>query len=313
MNQERLAILQQLAEGKVTVDEATNLLQARQPSMPSAPMAAPDALTSSLFQLGDWLRRFGERTANGKVEESFDCEIDGANFQAIAVQSVNGDVSYTGADQTTFVIHARKVVKAPDQAMAEAFASQVQVRVEPKAGTLQVYADYPKPPRQVSVQVTFTIQGPHALTVEGQSTNGQVAIREVTGQVKAQSTNGEVQVTAITGGVEAKSTNGSVQAHRLVLTTASSFASQNGAIQLEVQQGQPPMTATTVNGSVQVALPVDYQGQIEARTQNGEIQTALPIRVTHRTRNQLRGQIGSGSEALLKLQSQNGTITVTHA
>ncbi len=315
MRQERIEILQMLEADQVTVSEALQLLQSQQ-NDPVAVDTRPDTTDAHRvqpFHLGEWLQKLGALTARKTVAVPFDWEGDSAALHTLAVQSVNGSVMYTGAAQNTIALHAHQVIKAPDRASAEAFARQVQIRVEPQDGTLRVYADYPKPPRHVKVQVNFTIQGPHTLTVDGQSTNGHVDLRGVEGMVKAQSTNGEVRLAAISGRVEAKSTNGSVRASDLRLTDASHFASQNGSLHLQVQQGQAALEATTVNGSVQLTLPADYQGQLDARTQNGTIRTDFPLQLTQQGRKQLIGKIGGGGEALLKLQSQNGSVTVTAA
>jgi len=321
MNEARIEILQMLDTGKVTADEATRLLNALQRNMPVPSPTEPTIATATVtatsippaatpFRLTEWLQALAGSAAKQKVEEHFDWELDSTALQTIAVQTVNGSLAYVGATQETIAVHAHKVVKAPDAATAAEFARQVQIRIEPQAGVLRIYADYPKPPRHVEVQVTFAIQGPHAINLDGQSTNGHVTVTGVEGLVKARSTNGGVQLDGITGEIMAKSTNGDVQVNTVTLTTASHFASQNGSLRIHVQHGAAPITATTVNGGVSLTLPPTYNGQLDARTQNGNIRTDFPMQVTQRARNRVVGQIGGGGEALLKLQSQNGNITL---
>lgn len=327
MSQRRIQILQLLEEGKVTADEATLLLKAPLTNVATPTITAPaitpgvatapgpqstpgDAPGAAKFRLGDWLQQLIAVTVKQKVEETLDWTLDRAGIETLAVQTINGAVTYTGAAQNEITIHADKVVKAPDQASAEAFARQVAIRLEPQAGVLRIYADYPSPPRHVEVQVSFTLHGPHTMNLDAQSTNGHVTVTGVEGMVTAKSTNGEVQVEAITGQLEAKSVNGGIQANRLTLTEASQFVSQNGSLLINVEQGQAPITVTTVNGGIRLALPPIYEGQLDARTQNGNVHTDFPLSVTQRARNRLVGQIGVGGEALLKLQSQNGNITL---
>jgi hypothetical protein len=318
MSQRRIQILQLLEEGKVTADEATLLLKAPLTNVATPAITAPgsqstsgDAQGAAKFRLGDWLQQLIAVTVKQKVEEAFDWTLDRAGIETLAVQTINGAVTYTGAAQNEITIHAHKVVKAPDQASAEAFARQVEIRIEPQAGVLRIYADYPRPPRNVEVQVTFAIHGPRAINITAQSTNGHVAVTGVEGEVHAQSTNGEVQLQDVAGWIEGKSTNGNVHAEQLTLTAASHFTSQNGALVINVQQGQTPLTATTVNGSIRLTLPANYAGQIDARTHNGCIRSDFPTRATEQARNRLVGALGAGGEALLKLRSQNGNVTLT--
>lgn len=313
MSQEQMKVLQMLDEGKITTDEATTLLQKVATSVTSVAPAVEGAASSPWSEIGEWLRKLLAVVNKEKVEEQVDSQIDSAGLQTVAVQSTNGAITYSGQDQNTIAIHAHKVVRAPDQATAAAFARQVEIRIEPQADTLRIYATYPKPPRHVEVEVSFLINGPHRMNVNGHSTNGAVVCQAVTGNVQAESTNGEIRIAEINGGVSAQCTNGGVSAKGLTLTAASKFSSQNGDVRVHVQQGQAPMTATTVNGSVHLTLPPDYQGQLDARTQNGQVRTTFQTQITARSRNRLIGQIGGGGEALLKLQSQNGDITLAAA
>jgi hypothetical protein len=261
--------------------------------------------------LGDWLKRLVAVTRKQTVEERFEQQIDRASLQKVTIQTTNGAVDYVGDLQEAIAVQVYKRVKAPDRATAEAFARQVAIHIEPQADTLRIYHTHPKPPRHVEVEVSFTVNGPPNMNVAGHSTNGQVALRQIDGSVQAESTNGELRLAEINGAVTARCTNGNVSAKRMTLTEASNFSSQNGAVRVDVHQGQAPITATTVNGSVHLTLPPDYRGQLDARTQNGQVRTTFQPQITARTRNRLIGQIGGGGEALLKLQSQNGDVTLT--
>lgn len=260
--------------------------------------------------LGDWLMRLVAVTRKQKVEEHLAQQINCAGLQKVAIQTTNGAVDYVGDRPETIAIQVYKRVKAPDHATAAAFARQVAVHVEPQADTLRIYHTYPKPPRHVEVEVSFTVHGPPTMNVTGHSTNGQVALRQIDGAAQAESTNGEIRLDAISGAVTAKCTNGGVNARGLTLTAASEFRSHNGGVHVTVHGGQAPITATTLNGSVHLALPPAYRGQLDARTQNGQVRSTFQTQITTRSRNRLVGQIGDGGADLLKLQSQNGNVTL---
>ncbi len=314
MSQERSKILQMLDEGQVTVDEATVLLKTLQSSPTPAQIdtvqrPTPDQVGNS-FLLGAWIKRLASVAVKQKVEEELAWEINSVAVQTITVQTVNGSIQYTGADQQSITVHAHKIVRAPDVASAEAFARQVQIHSEIQDGILQLYPEHPKPPRHVAVEVTFTISGPRTINVTGHSTNGNVHVQSIAGVAHAHSTNGDVQVNAITGTIQAQTTNGNIRATALTLHGTSEFTSQNGSLSVDVEHGQPSIKAGTVNGSVRLHLPVDYTGHLDARTENGQVRTNFPSRTTQLARNHILGQIGATGEARLKLRSQNGNVTL---
>jgi len=328
MNEERRKILQMLENGKLTAAEATALIEAITIT-PTAPVLSANVpahhskthpkrshqLSVDKLNLGEWLKQLLGVVAKLSHVETFDWTHDPIGIQQLAIESVNGAIAYTGHEQSQFVVHAEKMVKAPDLAAAEEFARQVQIHVTPENGgnLLHVYAEYPKPPRHVEVIVSFTVHGPQRLQVNGRSSNGPVRINDVQGEVQARSTNGEVRLQRIIGLIHATTTNGDVKGEALTLEQASEFASQNGAIRVTVDAGQAPITATTVNGAVHLTLPADYAGQLDARTQNGRVRTDSQTHITQRSQNWLVGSIGAGGEALLKLRSQNGNVTLALA
>ncbi len=313
MSQERSKILQMLEAGQVTVDEATKLLNSLPASLDAVSTPVPPVNATKAgegFQLGEWIKRLATILVKQQVTEELDRQIDDPTIQSLVVRTTNGSIHYSGGNQSRIAIHARKIVRAPDMSSAEAFARQVQLHSDIQAGVLHLYAEHPKLPPHLSVEVSFTVQGPRALNVTGQSTNGSVTVQEIEGVVQIQSTNGNVQAESITGSVQASSTNGAVHATALTLRAASEFSSQNGAVTVDVVRGQPSIQASTVNGSVRLSLPADYGGHLEARTQNGQIHTDFPIRASRLARNWVVGQIGTGGEARLELRSQNGNVTL---
>jgi DUF4097 and DUF4098 domain-containing protein YvlB len=71
------------------------------------------------------------------------------------------------------------------------------------------------------------------------------------------------------------------------------------------------MTFTTGSGSVRVALPSDFNGELSANTGNGSITSDFEVRVQGRLNStRLRGSIGTGNGPTIKISSGNGRIEV---
>ena len=89
------------------------------------------------------------------------------------------------------------------------------------------------------------------------------------------------------------------------------FTNANGPIDIRLGAGAAPLTATSTNGHVDLRLPADFNGQLDARTINGQIQAAADLgamRVVKRTR--VEGSIGAGGAAQVRVCAHNGDVSV---
>ncbi len=158
------------------------------------------------------------------------------------------------------------------------------------------------------VSVTQTVAD-----VDAASGNGDVRITESLGRVTASTGNGDVTITSARGAVKASSGNGRITANTSLGPVEASTG--NGDIDVRMTKlptDQGSMTFTTGSGSVQVSLPGDFNGEIDANTGNGSIDTGdFEIRVQGRlSASRIRGTIGTGNGPLIKLRSGNGRLSL---
>ena len=66
----------------------------------------------------------------------------------------------------------------------------------------------------------------------------------------------------------------------------------------------------TANGSIDLKLPENFSGQIDAKTSKGRVRSDFPIPFTDKSEKQLAGKIGDGGSAKVKLRTTNGNINV---
>jgi DUF4097 and DUF4098 domain-containing protein YvlB len=70
------------------------------------------------------------------------------------------------------------------------------------------------------------------------------------------------------------------------------------------------MSYETVNGSITVHLPAEFQGQLNMETVNGTLHTDFPITVQGRFNpRRIRSTVGTGGP-LVTLETVNGSIEV---
>ena len=72
--------------------------------------------------------------------------------------------------------------------------------------------------------------------------------------------------------------------------------------------GTTRIASETGNGSVTVALPRDFEGEVEARSGHGEVHSDFPITITGPIRSgHLRGVIGRGGPRI-RMSTGNGRL-----
>ena len=102
----------------------------------------------------------------------------------------------------------------------------------------------------------FVITVPHDTHLDIEvSMGGQVSVADISGDVSITNLNGEISLSDLSGGALVESMNGEIEA---------SF--------LEVHEGRP-LSFSSMNGEIELHLPVDTQANVRFRSQNGTILT----------------------------------------
>lgn len=144
--------------------------------------------------------------------------------------------------------------------------------------------------------------------VEVRSGNGDVRITLTAGQVDVTTGNGELEIDGATGPVRATTGNGRVY----VLTSTGPVTARTGNGEIDVRMktltGTSDMQFTTGNGSVTVALPSNFNGEIDASTGHGEFRSDFEIRILGRLNpRHIRGTIGEGGRRI-RMSTGNGRL-----
>ena len=101
------------------------------------------------------------------------------------------------------------------------------------------------------------------------------------------------------------SSNGRIEGTIESLEDEGLFTTDLGRIDVKVRKGIAPITATTSNGTIEVTLPADFSGKLDAKTSNGQIKsefTTLAGVTKTGPKNSLVGQIGDSGETTIKLR-----------
>lgn len=349
MSEEKIAILRMLEEGKITAEEAERLLRAvgeeagredqkekkdffgtvgegigrafktvQDIDVDRIVNEAVDSVQRSpagrfVSEVVDEVTEaVGDFAASGEREEVVEEEewtLDGEGVARVRAETGNGGITLSAAEDDQVRVRAVKKVRGRDQEATREFAGQVKITVEQVGDEIRITREYPRPPRGIRVEVGYEIQAPPRLDLSLHALNGKIRVQGAGANVEAVSANGAVELEGGRGQIRAHTKNGKINAAVEVLEGGGEFASLNGRVEVKINEGQAPVEAKTLNGSIELTLPGDFNGQLDAETTNGQVQSEFPITVTGKVKkNHLEGPIGHGGEDAVRLHTLNGSI-----
>ncbi len=373
MNEELQRILRMVREGKLTPEQAQMLIEAlmARPGEERGKRKEETAFEEAMEQLRkafqgvDWRRiqhewkriseEIREQTRRGWEEAQrafrgmgrwdidlrlgtvqdveFDQTIDIPASARLIVQNVLGDVRVRGQEGTTQMrVHAEGAIRAesPEQAEqgAGAWAPVIEQRGDvvfvrvARAGKFASADVDITVPTGISVEIQstagdVTVEGTRA-AVSVESASGDITVREATDTVRlisasgdivleraeadnidVQTQSGDIRCDSCTSGEElrARTASGDIVAQQLSAKRVS-FTSASGDIRLEFRQ---PFSGEahlqTASGDVAVSLPQGSYCTVRVISTDGEVQNQLGITLTRNERGEWEGTFGTGAEA----------------
>ena len=148
--------------------------------------------------------------------------------------------------------------------------------------------------------------------VDVYTVDGSITIDTLTGDSKLHSGDGAVAVEHFDGKCEASSTDGSI--HLGGRFDFLNIRSTDGSVEAKVAPGSRMSSAwsiRTVDGSVDLALPHDFQANLDASTGDGHITLGLPVAVQGNIgKTEVRGAMNGGGPALT-IHTGDGSIHIS--
>ncbi len=118
-------------------------------------------------------------------------------------------------------------------------------------------------------RVDFRVTVPADVSIDLESSNGDLVIEGITGGVVLRTSNGDIDLDRLTGEIDAKTSNGSIIGRGLESPAVDADTS-NGRISLVFEEPPDRLVAETSNGNIDIGLPA-LPYRINANTSNGDI------------------------------------------
>jgi DUF4097 and DUF4098 domain-containing protein YvlB len=232
----------------------------------------------------------------------------GSLFEA---QTHNGYITITGADVNKCSLTATITARADTEENAQKLAEAVEVKLVPISNRLTAKIEKLELAPDECVNVSFDVTVPGQTGTDLASHNGDITIKNLTGQLNGTTHNGEVVAEKTSGTAELKTHNGEIVCKEI--SGNIKLRTHNGSVEAFYSTTAPPVcniSIITHNGSANLTPPPNFSAKVEASTHNGSIDTDLPITVTGEvTKRKLTGTIGTG-QGELYLETHNGSIKI---
>ncbi len=264
------------------------------------------AVTGAVDSVSDIVDLPEEDREKRRVKQQLDV-FKGTGITKIDAQTANGQITLEGSDRDGVTVRAWKEVRGRRGAAAE-FAEKVEVRAEQVGDELRIFTNHPPAPWGVSLAIRYAIEVPRAVDVNLRTVNSKIKVSGTRGSIDATTVNGQIALEGDAGPIRARATNGTIKAEINTLTDDAEFSTTNGTIGVAVDRCTGSVAVLTTNGTIALTLPADFAGLLDAEARRGRVHSDFPTPVVGKLKNQLKGEIGEGGEAVIKLRTQNGSI-----
>lgn len=234
----------------------------------------------------------------GTLTETFEESYRVTPGQKLELSNENGGITIESWDRPQVQIEAEKVVKGSGQAAREALA-ELAIEVRETREGIEVVTRSPRKRGEgllhwlagnhVETHVSYRIRVPRKFDVRLETINGTIRASDLDGALFFETINGSIRLARAAGSLEASTVNGSIEAELNRVNRGSS------------------MKLATTNGRISLALPSDFQAEIDAATTNGSVESDFPISATSFRKTRVKGSINGGG-AMLRLRTTNGSI-----
>lgn len=246
--------------------------------------------------------------AKNKAEKSFHESVSGKGLDNIEIETTNGSLVVNGYEGDDIIVDAEISVTGRKMEMCQELIEKVHIRLNERGDDLHVDVDFKKK-RKYKISVSFDVQLPSRMGLNGNSVNGSIEASNLHGGVDVSTVNGQIICQDISGGIDAGTVNGSIE-----LTDIEGVidaGTVNGSINCSIGDKAPSrVDFGTVNGNIELDMLSDPNAFVEAAAMNGRIEiNGVPgVDISKRIKS-WEGELGNG-DGHYEFGTVNGSVTI---
>lgn len=218
----------------------------------------------------------------------------------LEIQNTNGSITVRSGGGDAVHIHAVK------RAFSRADLNELQIEVTIGAA-MTIRSVHPRSASSAGIDYEITLP-PTVELKAAASSNGEIRVQDVRGDVLAMTSNGSIRLTNVDGYVSATTSNGSI--HIEGCRGVAGARTSNGNIVADITGLREDVELRSSNGSVNAYLVTDLSANISLATSNGRVSAEHEnLVVSTSSRTSLTGQVGEGGMTL-RMRTSNGNVNV---
>lgn len=230
------------------------------------------------------------------------------------VETFNGGIEVSAASGPDISAEVERTGEGSNQAEAEADRDAIDVTLELVDGVALLRAVYTPSPGSIpsGSGAAVTLLVPAATRLELDTSNGPVAVSDVSGGVEGHTSNGPVTLARVTGDLAVETSNGPVTVGATDPVTLA-VQTSNGGITFDGALQPGDATLETSNGLVELRLPPDAAFTIDATTSNSKASSEFAVDGPT-SEGELQGTVGAPDQAAstrITIRTSNGPIRLT--
>ena len=215
---------------------------------------------------------------------------------SLEIKNTNGLIEIDPADGDKVSVTAERIAKAGTDEAAKKAAAAMEIKETVSGSSITLDASLTNAGISINIgggsrQVKFHVRAPKGTRLTFSNTNGNIDVRDMTGELRLSTTNGRIQGKNLEGSTRADTTN--------------------GVINLDFSAiGADGITAETTNGKVEITLAKSIKARVNARVTNGAISTEnLPLEASENSRRRLTGTLNGGGPEI-RVETTNGAVNL---
>ena len=239
----------------------------------------------------------------GQATKEFNKEYESDENTILQITNINGPIKITKWNRNTVVVDATMRSN-----IGESELDNIEIEVTENNNLIDIVTNY-LGSGSVQVSTDMNINAPTYVTIDSvTTTNGEVRISGIKGNITAHSSNGAVIIQNVNGYVDASTSNGRVEIKDT--TGIVNVHSSNGDIYAEVFDFKENITISTSNGRISVYINPAINADIEMTTSNGRVSiSGLSLNLTITEEKHKEGKLGTGGNSIT-ITTSNGDINL---
>lgn len=243
-----------------------------------------------------------------QISRSFEVEPGGL----LVVDEEDGDIEVRTGESDRVEVEVLRRVKAKDADLEQDILDNHVVTFDQEGNTVTIVGERKKRRmfwnlRDVEFQVRYRISVPQEFGAELTTSDGNIAVDDLTGELRLKSSDGDIEVGDIRGDIRGYTSDGDISIEGC--TGALELRTSDGDIRVERATGE--VAARTSDGNIAVE---EVRGRLEATTSDGDIEVAFAAQPTDDCRlktsdGDIRIRLAESAGVDLEARTSDGTVS----